>query len=352
MNVNAVPGTIAAASGSIDETAIERILVIHFGQLGDSVLALPAVEALYRHYSHSRIVVLASTSAAQIFRLAGFPEVWPVDRVAWKHAPARALLEIPALTARLYRERFDLSVDFHTFSETNLLAWAAGIPRRVAMLRPTRGIARLVTHKPPMDDPDGILLDRYCTVLTPLGIDVSDRRPRLTPPPEAISTAQRRIAELEPEWHACEWLGVCPGAGHPSRRWPAQRFVEVIRSMRAHAGVRLRALVFAGPEESAGTLEPFHQIPETRIIRGLSIAQLTAALTRCRLLVTNATGPSHIAAAVGTPVVTIGEVPAFDPVGRTAASVHAVRKPQFVREITTAAVTEATLSMWKAFGHP
>ncbi len=336
------------STDSIDSSAVERLLILHFGQLGDSVLSLPAVEALRDHFDHARVIVLASSSAAQIFRLAGFPEVWPVDRVRWKHAPARALVEIPLLVARLYRERFDLAVDFHTFSETSLLAWAAGIPQRVAMLRPTRGIARLITHKPPMDDPDGVLLDRYCTVLAPLGIEVHDRHPRLTPPPDAITTAQQRLAALEPEWHACEWLGICPGAGHPSRRWPATRFVEVVRALRQQAGPRFRALVFAGPEEAEAVLAPFTQVPEVRIIRGLNVPQLAAALARCRLLVTNATGPSHIAAAVGTPVVTIGEIPAFDPVGPTPASVRAIRAARVVADIAAPEVIAATLEMWTA----
>lgn len=348
MSGHTASGTAPMVSrpGAIDDAAVERLLIIHFGQLGDSVLSLPAVESLRQHYGRARMVVLASSSAAQIFRLAGFPEVWPVDRVGWKHAPARAAVEIPVLVARLYRERFDLSVDFHTFTETNLLAWAAGIPQRVAMLRPTRGLPRLITHKPPMDDPDGALLDRYCSVLEPLGIEVKDRHPRLTPPIDAVTAAQHRLAALEPEWHACEWLGICPGAGHPSRRWPAPRFVEAVRALREQAGLRFRAVVFAGPEELEETLAPFAQLPEARILRGLSVPQLAAALTRCRLLLTNATGPSHIAAAVGTPVVTIGEIPAFDPVGHTPASVRPIRAAKVVADITTQEVIDAIIQMW------
>lgn len=339
-----------ALPAGIDEREIERLLLIHFGQLGDSVLALPAAQALRERFGHSRVVVLASSSAAQIFRLAGFPEVWAVDRVGWKQAPARALLEIPALVMRIYAQRFDLSVDFHTFSETNLLAWAAGIPRRVAMLRRTRSIPRLITHKPPWDDAEGVLLHRYCTVLEPLGIAVKDRCPRLTPPAEAVKAARRRMAEVEPEWHVCEWLGVCPGAGHASRRWPAPRFVEVIRSLAAQAGPRFRALIFAGPEESEETLAPFRGVKEARIVRGLSIPQLTAALQHCRLLVTNATGPSHIAAAVGTPVVTIGEIPPFDPVGQQPGMVRAVRAPKYVADIPAAEVIGAAREMWSRPG--
>ncbi len=319
--------------------AYRRILLIHFGQLGDSVLALPAAHALRARFPHSELVVLSSASAASVYRMAGFEQVWPVDRVRWKHHPGIALPEIAALVWKLRRHRFDLSVDLHTLKETNLLAWAAGIPSRLAMLRQTRSLPRLITLKPPPDNPDGVLLDRYCTVLQPLGIVVEDRRPRLQPPAAAIVGARQKLNALgvhEP------FLGVCPGAGHPSRRWPAQRFVEVISALRASSPQPFTTLIFAGPEELPETLAAFHQLPDCAVVRGLSVPELTAALARCRVLVTNATGPSHLAAAVGTVVVSIGEIPAFDPVGR----VRVVRARHNVFEIAPAAVLDQVRAAW------
>src|SRR5262245_2803304 len=116
----------------------KRILLIHFGQLGDTILGLPAVQALRDHFPNASFCLLASTTGAEIFRMAGYRRVWPVDRVAWKRNPLRATVGIPRLVLQLRRERFDLSVDLHSYKETNLLAWASWIPTRLSMLRPTR----------------------------------------------------------------------------------------------------------------------------------------------------------------------------------------------------------------------
>lgn len=319
-----------------------RVLLIHFGQLGDAVLALPAAQALRAHRPDAELTVLASRSGAEIFRLAGFPEVWPVDRVHWKRHRLRAALEIPALVWRLRRRRFDLSVDLHSYKETNLLAWAAGVPLRVAMLRPTRSYPRLINLKPPADDPDGRLLDRYCRVLEPLGIEVADREPRLAAPAAAVARV-RELLRQTPGATTSAWLGICPGAGHASRRWPAERFVDAYRVLAA-AGVAPRPcpLIFAGPEESEATLAPFRALPEAKILAGLSLAELAAALAACRVVLANASGPSHIAAAVGAGVVTVGEIPAFDPVGR----VLPVRATSTVAAVPVAAVATALSTAW------
>lgn len=310
-----------------------RVLLIHFGQLGDAVMALPAAQALSAALPAARLTVLASRGGAEIFRLAGFRNVWPVDRVRWRHHKVRAVFEIAALVARLRRQRFDLGVDLHSYKETNLLAWAAGVRTRCAMLRPTRSYPSLINLKPPPDDPDGRLLDRYCRVLEPLGIAVTDRQPRLRPP------APPSRLELTP---GAAYMGICPGAGHPARRWPPERFVAAYRAFAAAASSSPQLLVFAGPEEREETLAPFRAAPEARIIAGLSLAELTATLAACRVVVANASGPSHVAAAVGVSVVTVGEIPAFDPVGR----VWPVRAVGAVANVAVDEVVAAINAAW------
>ncbi|MGH9534113.1 MAG: glycosyltransferase family 9 protein [Terriglobales bacterium] len=318
--------------------APRRILLIHFGQMGDAVMALPAAQALRANYPAASLTVLAGRSGAEIFRLAGFAPVWSVDRRAWRAAPARAAAELPVLLARLRRERFELSVDLHTYKETNLLAWAAGIPARVAMLRPTRSWPWLITHRPPQDEPAEHLLRRYCRVLEPLGIAVNDRQPRLAPPSEARAWAEEA---LPPE---SRWLGICPGAGHPSRRWPPERFAAAVAAWSQVRGRRPAVAIFAGPEESEAELAPLLQLRQARVFTRLPLARLAAALARCHLVLTNASGPSHIAAAAGAAVVTVGEVPRFDPVGR----ITPVRAPRRVAEVPVAAVVAALEAAWAA----
>jgi len=309
-----------------------RILLIHFGQLGDAVLALPAARALQAHFAQSELTVLAARGPHAVFEMAGFRRVLPVDRAAWKRWPVGALGGVPMLLARLRMAGFDLSVDLHSYKETNWLAFLAGIPQRVAMLRPTRSVARLINLAPPPDDPYGRLIDRYCRVLEPLGIEVTDRVPRLEP----IGSAGFQTAEPV--------LGLCPGAGHPGRRWPADRFAALARQ--AINEWRAQVVVFAGPEEDATLLAPFQAVPQAQIVRGLSLAQLTAALAACRLVISNPTGPSHLAAAVGTTLLTLGEIPAFDPVPQRPGQVTALRARGTVAALTLEEVADAAAALW------
>jgi len=295
------------------------------------VLALPAARALRQHYPQAELTVLAARGPHAVFELAGFAPLLAADRVRWKRHPAAAAVEIPRLLFQLRRRRFDLSVDLHSYKETNWLAYLAGIPTRVAMLRPTRSVRRLINRQPPPDDPHGPLLDRYCQVLAPLGIEVADRVPYLDPPPATL-----------PPLPPGPILGICPGAGHPGRRWPADRFAQLIAGFAPAAQV----IVFAGPEETAAQLGPLESLPRVHIWRGLSLPQLAAALQLCRVVVSNPTGPAHLAAAVGTRVLVLGEIPAFDPVARPPGQVTILRVHAALANLPLPQVIPALARLW------
>ncbi|MGH9393830.1 MAG: glycosyltransferase family 9 protein, partial [Terriglobales bacterium] len=292
-------------------------------------------------YPAAALTVLAARGPHAVFAMAGFERLITVDRAGWRRAPLRALWGAPGLLARLRAGRFDLSVDLHSYKETNWLAYLAGVPRRVAMLRPTRSVARLINLPPPPDDPYGRLLERYCQVLAPLGIAVEDRVPRLAPAPEAQARAAEVLGMGAGERPL---LGLCPGAGNPGRRWPSRWFAAL--AQRAVETWGARAVVFAGPEEDDRMLADFAGLPQVRVVGGLSIAELAAALARCRLVVTNPTGPSHLAAAVGARLLTLGEIPAFDPVALAPGQVTALRARGTVAALPFDEVLAAAAGIW------
>src|SRR6266568_1802161 len=99
-------------------------------------------------------------------------------------------------------------------------------------------------------------------------------------------------------------LGLFPGAGHPSRRWDLERFAELADFLVRNDDVR--PIVFAGPEERSLVQEMRSQFPRSSVIlERLTIRQLASAQARLTAFVSNDTGPMHIAAAVGTPVVVL-----------------------------------------------
>jgi ADP-heptose:LPS heptosyltransferase len=98
--------------------------------------------------------------------------------------------------------------------------------------------------------------------------------------------------------------GIFPGAGNSSRIWPLEHFAEVADHLRRNDQVRI--IVFAGPEERQMVPRMRKLFPPgTIFFDRLTIPQLAAAQARLTVFVSNDTGPVHIAAAVGTPVVVI-----------------------------------------------
>jgi ADP-heptose:LPS heptosyltransferase len=135
-------------------------------------------------------------------------------------------------------------------------------------------------------------------------------------------------------------VGLFPGAGHPSRRWPLERFAELAWALWRNDGVGVA--LFAGPEEREMVRAMRAACPPSAVVLDrLTIPQLAAAAARLSVFISNDTGPMHIAAAVGTPVVILMQHhPMFDcyiPPGER----HRVVSAPSIGEISVARAYEA-----------
>lgn len=299
-----------------------NILIIDFGQLGDVVMSLPALRALRERFPHARITVMVGRPGAEIIEMSGYADAFiSVDRVGLRDGfKPLSVLRIFQVVKDVRHRQFDFVIDLHSFSETNLLGFLSGAPKRLFSRRPRRSLDFLANFspKPPVDrnDPDQHLIDRYLDVLVPLGIKDSTRVPRLMTRVEddrAIDTILRK-AKAET---GSPLVGLFPGAGHPGRCWPLEQFAQLADFLIRNDAVR--PVIFVGPEERHLIQRMRTLFPDPCVILDkLSIRQLAAALARLAVLVSNDTGPVHIAAAVGTPIVVLIDLPrphAYIPTG-------------------------------------
>jgi ADP-heptose:LPS heptosyltransferase len=284
-----------------------NILVIDFGQLGDVVMSLPALRALREKFPGSRVTVAVGASCAPVVELSGYAnDTLLVDRVALRDGPKPwALFKIANLVKDVRRRGFDFVIDLHSLSETNLLGFLSGAPKRLYSRRPGRSLDFLANFspRPPVeeDHKKRHLVDRYLDVLAPLEIKNAPRVPRLRTRAEDDAFVEGVLRKAKAETGA-PLVGLFPGAGHPSRRWPLVRFAELAEKLERDDGVRI--VVFAGPEERAMVKEMRAIFPRSALVFDrLSLPQLAAAQARLAVFVSNDTGPMHIAAAVGTAVV-------------------------------------------------
>lgn len=284
------------------------------------MLSLPALRAIREQFPHARITVSIGKPAGEVINLSGYAdETLEVDRVALRDGPKLiSIARILKLVGRVRKAKFDLVIDLHSLSETNLLGFFSGAPHRLYSRRPGRSLDYLANFKPrpPLVTKDRHIVDRYLDVVRQLGIRNPARIPTLKTSP-AGDFAVETLLEKE-RAHSGELLvGLFPGAGHVGRRWPLEHYAQLADHLIRND--RVRVIVFAGPEESELIPKMRTLFPATTIFFDrLTIRELASAQARLTLLVSNDTGPMHIAAAVGTSVVVILDCPtphSFIPVG-------------------------------------
>ena len=328
-----------------------HILVIDFGQLGDVVMSLPALRAIRDEFPHARVTVAVGKPGGEIIGMSDYADATiEIDRVALRDGfKPWSVLKVFDIVKDVRRRQFDFVIDLHSLSETNLLGFLSGAPARLFARRPGRSLDFLsnFSPRPPVDrnDPKQHLVDRYLDVLKPLEIKQTFRIPKLTPRPEPQAAVETMLRKAKADADAPS-IGLFPGAGHPGRRWPMERFSQLADFLVRND--KLQPIIFVGPEERQ-MLTQIRRLfpPPCVILEKLSIPELAAAQSRLAVFVSNDTGPVHIAAAVGAPVVVLIDLPtphAYVPL----ADAHRLMFSDSVAEIEVEDVYAATRELLTA----
>lgn len=292
-----------------DTSAFKNILVIHFGQLGDVVLGLPALSAIRRHFSDSRITLMLGKAAGEIARIADVSdEQILVDRVALRDGNTiSSLVKIGKLITDVRSRQFDLVIDLNSLYETNILGFLSGAEHRLYENRERRSLDLLSNFptRPPREDKAKHHTDRYLAVLEPLGLYDQPRAINVAPPHARAEAARRWLRDNEVAEER-RLIGLFIGAGHPTRRWHLDNFVELAR--RLSPDLARQILVFLGPEERAirtGLQERFGD--SALVVEEMSLTDLFGFFSLLDIFVGGDTGPMHLAALAGSGVVLLSE---------------------------------------------
>lgn len=290
-------------SGRWDQA--RRLLCIRLDSLGDVLMTTPALRALKHKRSERHITLLTSTAGVQAAALV--PEIDAAIRfdAPWMKptAPERRDAE---LIEDLRSLRFDAAVIFTVYSQSPLpaayLCYLAGIPLRLAHSR--ENPYRLLTDWVAETEPAQRIrheVRRQLDLVAAVGCVTADERLSMAVPAQA----RGRIAHLVDDMGidgTRPLVLIHPGASAPSRRYPAVHFAAVAR-MLADSGCQI---VFAGSADEAALIEGIRtdmRAPSHSLAGALDLAELGALIASAHLLIGNNSGPVHIAAAVGTPVV-------------------------------------------------
>ena len=283
-------------------TARLKILILKPSSLGDVVHALPVLRFLKQRHPHSAIYWWADLDRLPL--LEGDPDlagVIPFDRRRW--AKPQHWGELFQSVRRLRAHHFDWVIDLQALARSSLFAWAANGGFTVGLADLREGAPALYDVAIPRPSPATHAVDWYLAVLPALGVPVQGDFDWLPPRPGIQQELCRKWPALA---GAGDWILLQPTARWATKQWPVERFAEVARQL-ARRDPRWRLAVLGGPADRAVGERIVQAAPEAclNLAGQTSLWEMVEWVRRSRLLITNDTGPMHIAAAVGTPVVAL-----------------------------------------------
>ncbi len=274
-----------------------RILLIKPSSLGDIVHTLPVVSALKARWPKAHLTwVVKRQWAALIERAEGVDRVWPVESTVrdW-------LAQVRALRS----EGFDLAIDLQGLFRSGILAGSCGAPRRIGFANGREGSPWFYTESVPVVDPDIHAVDRYLLVAEALGADLKQPpRFHFTITDQDLTTI-RNLFQLRGVSLDRPWVAVNVSARWPTKRWPLQSFGTVIDQL---DGEEMGPVVLIGGPDDRGDADLLRSIAKSSFIDlcgAVPIGCLPAMLSKASMLITNDSGPMHVAAAVGIPVIAL-----------------------------------------------
>jgi heptosyltransferase-2 len=311
-----------------------RILVRGVNWLGDAVMTTPALLRLREKFPAAHLALLTPEKLADL----------------WRNHPA--IDEIISFTAgenafsagtKIRAGKFDLALVLPNSPRSALEVFLAGIPQRIGYARPWRNffltqaiapradavkmrklsvaeikrrtgvapVSNIISERPetgatPVLPPTAHQIHEYLHLVAALGANPEPLAPRLFVTPEEIETVKNKFG-LEKITEPI--FGLNPGAEYgPAKRWPVENFIAAAQEIQQRTNCVWLIFGGKGDMQLAGRIatEITHhasRITHLNLAGKTSLRELMALLKSCRVLLTNDTGPMHVAAALGTPVV-------------------------------------------------
>lgn len=286
-----------------------RLLVIRLDALGDVLMTTPAWRALKERRPDRRLTLMTSPLGAE-----AAPFIPEIDETLIYEAPwmkasvmRKTSEEDRAMADTLRGKRFDGAVIFTVYSQnplpSALLCYWADIPLRLAYCH--ENPYHLLTDW--ISDPEPQRgwrheVRRQLDLVKEIGCRTENTRLSFHVRFENYRKVEKRLDAIGID-RKSPWIVLHPGASAPSRRYPANYFSQVVYRLARERGVQV---ILTGTADEEDTIQEIRQqcdVQTWSLSGELSLGDLAALIQTAPLLVTNNTGPAHIAAAVGTPVV-------------------------------------------------
>jgi heptosyltransferase I len=298
---------------SVEPPFVKRLLIVRLGAMGDVIHGLPAVEALRAAFPEAMIGWLIEERWAELLCTLATPRSGPrsaqrplVDRIhtvntrQWRGAPFTVATweRIAASLSDLRAAKYQIAIDLQGAVRSSLLARWSGTPVIYGEAQPRENLATMFYTRQVIMSGKHVVEQNLS-----LAEAIAHRRMKLPPIELPRDAAAEQECDLRLRAYATKGIAlVNPGAGWGAKQWPAERYGQVAKQL-ADDGLKVLINFGPGEEELASTLESASAGTAEKFSG--SLTQLIALTRRASLFIGGDTGPMHLAAAFGVPVVGI-----------------------------------------------
>src|SRR5687768_7564211 len=281
----------------------ERVLLLRVERIGDLLMVMDAIAAARAAWPAAQIdLAVGSWNASLAALIPGIDHVEPID-VPWLSREGTGLSWRGLFAqAKAWRGReYDLVINFEPDIRTNLLAWRTGAPWRAGYW--TGGGGALLTDALAYDPESHTSANARALIRHCAGGDRGVVSPPLEPGAGAVAAAEALLAGV-PEGHRL--IGLHVSGGRESKQWHLARFADVGRALASGTGTTL--VLTGSPGDRAMVDQVRRALGDRPVVDAAGVLNLPATaalLARLDVLITGDTGPMHLAAAVGTPIVAL-----------------------------------------------
>ena len=276
---------------------MKRILMRGPNWVGDAVLAIPAMKAVRRKYPDSEITLLVRPWVAGVFTSAPF-----IDRV-WSEPKPAGLTDWMRISRSIRERGFDLALLFPNSFESAAMVFLGRVPTRVGYATDARSWMLTQSLRPSTEKRHQV--DYYLDLASAVSAPVDHPSIKIEASSEEKAQARKLLASAGIDANR-SFLVLNPGAAYGSaKRWGEERFAEAGDALASELGIDVAII---GSEKERSIAERVQGLMKTRVavLNGrTSLETLIGVISESSLVLTNDSGPMHIAAALGVPTVAI-----------------------------------------------
>lgn len=284
------------------------VLCVRLDSLGDVLMCTPAIRAIKQSRPGRCVTLLSSASGAaaapfipEIDAVLAYPAPWMKSSAA--HLGAVDMAFIDSLASR----RFDAVAIFTSYSQSALpaalMCYLAGIPLRLAHCR--ENPYQMLSDWVPDPEPDAMVkheVRRQLDLVATVGCNASSAGLSFAVRETDLESVAGKLATMGIN-AGRQWILLHPGASAPSRRYPPEQWTAVIRDLASRTGLPMVLSGDASEQPLIDTIMKGSGGGAVSLAGLLDLGELGAAIKMASLVICNNTGPAHLAAAVGTPLV-------------------------------------------------